>query len=206
MNSTPRPHDLLWLADSSALEGFTEPWVAAQWRPALPVVVRRDAARIGRIPVLIRGMRHQQLAAGWVNASRIIRTVMPESLTDTRRLLCSPFVSQPPVQGAIQLAMQIWPWTWGITGDVGYSLATEIPLLHATGELNLLIRAPLAHSREAFRPWLSRVNQLPCRTATQVETPYGGFALAEWLQEGRVLLKTHYGTRLVSDPWHIPGE
>jgi len=45
------------------------------------------------------------------------------------------------------------------------------------------------------------VTQLPCRADTQIETPLGGFALTEWLREGRALLKTARGPRLVADPW-----
>ncbi|CDL32407.1 Phosphoribosyl-dephospho-CoA transferase [Enterobacter hormaechei] len=35
-----------------------------------------------------------------------------------------------------------------------------------------------------------------------MDTPEGGFALAEWLRDGKTLLKTQYGPRLVADPWH----
>lgn len=54
MSSTPRPHDLLWLNHASALEAIAEPWVAQQWRAALPVVVRRDVDNQARIPVGVR--------------------------------------------------------------------------------------------------------------------------------------------------------
>ncbi|MXG36341.1 phosphoribosyl-dephospho-CoA transferase, partial [Escherichia coli] len=40
-----------------------------------------------------------------------------------------------------------------------------------------------------------------CRADTQVDTPEGGFALAEWLRDGKTLLKTQCGPRLVADPW-----
>lgn len=57
MSSTPRPHDLVWLNHASALEDIAEPWVAQQWRAALPVVVRRDVDGQARIPVGVRGMK-----------------------------------------------------------------------------------------------------------------------------------------------------
>lgn len=117
-------------------------------------------------------------------------------------LLRSPFVSQPPVQAAISLTLHPWPWRWGITGGTGYALATEIPVLHAASDLDLLIRAPLPLPREALLAWQSRVAQLPCRADTQVETPVGAFALNEWLRDGRVLLKTSRGARLTASPWN----
>nr|VUD28377.1 phosphoribosyl-dephospho-CoA transferase [Raoultella sp. NCTC 9187] len=38
------------------------------------------------------------------------------------------------------------------------------------------------------------MEKLPCRTDTQIETPFGAFALNEWLREGRVLLKNRHRT------------
>lgn len=203
--NTPRPHDLLWLSDSNALEGVSEEWVASQWRPQLPVVVRRDVNTDARIPVGVRGMRRDQRAAGWVNAAKIKRVVSPESLASRELLMKSPFVSMPPVQGAIQLALREWPWVWGITGSVGYVLATEVPVLHADSDLDLIIRCPERVEREALLEWQQVIGQLLCRADTQIETPLGAFALAEWLRDGRVLLKTSSGPHLVTDPW-LSGE
>ncbi len=113
-----------------------------------------------------------------------------------------PLFSQPPVQAAIALTLHPWSWRWGVTGSTGYALATEIPVLHAASDLDLLIRAPQPLDREALREWLARVAQLPCRADTQVETPYGAFAPNEWLRDGRALLKTSHGARLTATPWH----
>ncbi|PLM84650.1 phosphoribosyl-dephospho-CoA transferase, partial [Klebsiella variicola] len=140
--------------------------------------------------------------AGWVQAHNIVRSVTPEMLVERERLLGSPFVSQPPVQAAIALTLHPWSWGWGVTGSTGYALATEIPVLHAASDLDLLIRAPQPLDREALREWQARVAQLPCRADTQVETPYGAFALNEWLRDGRALLKTSHGARLTATPWH----
>ncbi|WP_336708780.1 MULTISPECIES: malonate decarboxylase holo-ACP synthase [unclassified Cedecea] len=198
---TLRPHDLLWLTDREALEGVREEWIASQWRPALPVVVRRDVERDGRVPVGVRGMRRDQRAAGWVSTASVKRVVSPEALSSRELLLNSPFVSMPPVQGAIQLASRPWAWCWGITGSVGYALATEMPVMHAASDLDVLIRSPLPISKEALTEWQSLTGRLLCRVDTQIETPYGAFALAEWLREKRVLLKTNQGPLLVIDPW-----
>ena len=203
--NTPRPHDLLWLSESNALEGVSEEWVVSQWRPALPVVVRRDVNHEGRIPVGVRGMRRDQRAAGWVNAAKIKRVVSPESLAARELLVKSPFVSMPPVQGAIQLALREWPWVWGITGSVGYALATEVPVLHADSDLDLIIRCPEPVEHKLLLEWQQVIGQLLCRADTQIETPQGAFALAEWLRDGRVLLKASSGPQLVSDPWMQKG-
>ncbi|EOC1286184.1 malonate decarboxylase holo-ACP synthase [Cronobacter muytjensii] len=199
--TTPRPHDLLWLSRRDALQGVDAPWVSDQWRSEFPVVVRRDVSDCGRIPVGVRGMKREQRAAGWVDARDIVRVATPESLADLHRLLRSPFVSQQPVQAAIQLAQRQWPWAWGITGSTGYALATEVPVLHAASDLDLTVRAPAPIAPAAFADWQRMVTQLPCRADTQVETPLGAFSLTEWLRDGRALLKTNRGPQLVSDPW-----
>ena len=198
---TLRPHDLVWLTERSALEGVTEAWVEEIWHPGLPVVVRRDVNPNGRVPVGIRGLKREQRAAAWVAPEHVVRVVSPEELVDTQTLVRSPFITQPPVQVAFQLAQQRWPWVWGITGSSGYSLATGIPVLHAASDLDLMIRAPQPLAREALLRWQQLISGALCRVDTQVNVPQGGFALTEWLRDGRVLLKTNRGPQLVSDPW-----
>ncbi|MGK9174293.1 malonate decarboxylase holo-ACP synthase [Yokenella regensburgei] len=201
MTSTPRPHDLLWLTTPDALEDISDPWVAKAWHIGLPVVVRRDVDANGRIPVGVRGLKRDQRAAGWVHPGNVARVVSPEQLAVEDDLLRSPFITQPPVQVAVQLSRQAWPWSWGITGSTGYALATGIPVIHADSDLDLIIRAPLPLSVTDVLFWQSQLNRVLCRVDTQVDTPEGGFALAEWLRDGKTLLKTAQGPRLVSDPW-----
>ncbi|MBO2029273.1 malonate decarboxylase holo-ACP synthase [Klebsiella pneumoniae] len=164
MSATPRPHDLVWLNHASATEDIAEPWVAQQWRAALPVVVRRDVDD-GPRPV---GVGHEARAARrrLVQARNIVRSVTPEMLVDREVLLHSPFVSQPPVRGYRPHLTPLAPG-WGVTGSTGYALATEIPVLHAASDLDLLIRAPQPLDREALLEWQTRVAQLPCRADTR---------------------------------------
>lgn len=201
MTTTLRPHDLIWLTTRDALEDIQEPWVDAAWHTGLPVVVRRDVEGSGRIPVGVRGLKREQRAAGWVNPHQIARVVSPEQLSAEESLLRSPFITQPPVQVAVQLSRISWPWTWGITGSTGYALATGIAVIHAASDLDLLIRAPQPLSRTDLLGWQSQLEGALCRADTQVETPLGGFALNEWLRDGKTLLKTDRGPRLTANPW-----
>lgn len=202
MTTTLRPHDLIWLTARDALEGITESWVDGVWHTGLPVVVRRDVDGNGRIPVGVRGLKRDQRAAGWVKPECVTRVVSPEDLSAATDLLRSPFITQPPVQVAFQLAQQAWPWRWGITGSTGYALATGVPVIHAQSDLDLLIRAPESLPAAEFERWAVQLGDALCRVDTQVETPLGGFALNEWLRDGKALLKTHTGPRLVADPWN----
>ena len=201
MTTTLRPHDLIWLTTRDALEDIHESWVDTAWHTGLPVVVRRDVDGNGRIPVGVRGLKRDQRAAGWVNPHQIARIVSPEQLSAEESLLRSPFITQPPVQVAVQLSRTSWPWTWGITGSTGYALATGIAVIHADSDLDLLIRAPQPLSPDVLQAWQSHLEGALCRADTQVETPLGGFALNEWLRDGKTLLKTDRGPRLTANPW-----
>ncbi|TCW00108.1 malonate decarboxylase holo-ACP synthase [Biostraticola tofi] len=196
-----RPHDLLWLRTAAHLQGTLPDWVSGQWRADMPLVVRRDTHPLGLIAVGVRGLQRGQRAAGWAAAEAVVRQVTPESLAQQASLLRSPFLARPPVQGALSLVQQHWDWAWGITGSCGYALATDRPVLHDDSDLDLVIRAPHAIAAAALLRWQRHLAELPCRADTQVETPYGAFALNEWLRDGRTLLKTSLGPRLTDNPW-----
>lgn len=199
-----RPHDLIWINDRAALSAdqALPEWVSQQWRTSLPLVVRRDLQESGRIPVGIRGMKRSQRAAAWVSFEAIRRIVTPESLvSEPIALLHSTFVSQQPVQALIMLAQRPWPWSWGVTGSCGYALATEIPVMHADSDLDLVVRCPQPASGDDLQRLAMWLQTLPCRADVQVETSLGGFALSEWLRDGRAMLKTAAGPRLTMDPW-----
>ncbi|MDU5835908.1 MAG: malonate decarboxylase holo-ACP synthase [Pantoea sp.] len=201
MTLTPRPHDLLWLRADSVLLSVKEAWVSEQWHAGLPVVVRRDVATTDRIPVGVRGARRDQRAAAWAQTADILHVTTPEMVADRARLLASPFVAYRPIQAALALSEHRWPWRWGVTGSVGYALATAIPVLHSGSDLDLTIRAPQPLARDLLQQWQAQTESLPCRVDTQVETPSGAFALSEWLREGRALVKTAAGPVLTASPW-----
>ncbi len=194
-----RPHDLLWLQADTTLLDIKESWVAQQWNAQQPVVVRRDVMQQDLIPIGVRGSARHQRAAGWVRREDVMRIDTPEELI--ARASDSVFRALPTVLALMQQHQQRWSWQWGVTGSTGFALATGLPVLHATSDLDLLIRAPLPLQAEEFTAWQQQLARLPCRTDTQIETPVGAFALNEWLREGRVLLKTARGPRLTQLPW-----
>ncbi|MBS0976476.1 phosphoribosyl-dephospho-CoA transferase MdcG domain-containing protein, partial [Serratia rubidaea] len=87
------------------------------------------------------------------------------------------------------------------TGSCGYALATGLPVMHADSDLDLTVRCPQPVDRAALQALAQRLRTLPCRVDMQIETPHGGFALNEWLRDGRVLLKTNGGPYLTDAPW-----
>ncbi|RJT42123.1 malonate decarboxylase holo-ACP synthase [Rahnella woolbedingensis] len=205
----PRAHDFVWISDRSALQSDdTLPaWVNTGWRTSLPLVVRRDKRADGAIPVGIRGMIRIQRAAAWIDPAAVVRVVTPESLvSDVNTLLHSPFVSQQPVQALITLCSLQLPFPWGVTGSCAYALASDLPVMHADSDLDLLVRCDTLADPSLFSDFYDQLQRLPCRADVQINTPHGGFALSEWLRGGDVMLKTSSGPQLVRDPWRLPAD
>lgn len=207
-------------------------WTHTLWTTALPVVVRRDSDPAGLIPVGLRGARRSERAAAWLPADAITRIVSPEMLIagflataagkraqnqltyeirprpaayDEHFLPgLSPDARALPVVRALSLlASTDWPWPWGVTGSVGYMLATGQTVSRPDSDLDLLIRCPRPASASAFTGLLKALAGLPCRADIQLETPHGGCALMEWLRGGKVMLKTSFGPRLMENIWEI---
>lgn len=208
------PHDLLWLAGRSAL---TEPdalpeWASDEWLAAAPVVVRReDTGDAATIPVGLRGRSRAERHAAYLPASRVLRRTTPESLAGSRAWARVDQWSRIPAIAALAAAAptldafsQRWGVSWGITGSVGFALATGIPILRADSDLDLLLRSPRRIARGDAAELDALLRDCHAHIDVQVDTGAGGFALAECAAgRPRVLLKTGRGPRLVADPWVV---
>jgi phosphoribosyl-dephospho-CoA transferase len=199
-----RAHDLLWLKPATRLlsDAPLPEWVLAHWHPDLPLVVRRDRCDSATVAVGVRGMQRIERAAAWVNRSDIARVLSPEDLlAETAVLQVSPFVSYAPIQALLSLMTWSLPFRWGVTGSCGYALATGLPVMRTESDLDLLLRCDSPPPMSELVAFSQRLNDLPCRVDVQVNTPYGGFALAEGIKGGKVMLKTERGPCWVADPW-----
>ena len=93
---------------------------------------------------------------------------------------------------------------WGVTGSLGFELASGIRAAHPDSDLDLSLRAPDQLSRTEARTLCVLLDAAPGRIDLQLETPCGAVALREWASEApRVLLKTQNGPLLVRDPWQL---
>jgi phosphoribosyl-dephospho-CoA transferase len=200
----PQPHDLLWINSALHLQS-DEPlpdWVTSTWNASLPVVVRRDHAGTGLIPVGIRGSLRSQRAAAWIAPHHLVRAVTPYTLVEQLDYVTNfGWPDLAPIRLLQQLQNQTWSWRWGVTGSCGYSLATGQLQIKPTSDLDLLFLMPERPSPAELLPFLSWCDTANCRVDIQLETPRGGCALQEWLRGGQVLLKTNTGPVLVPDPW-----
>lgn len=203
---TFRPHDLVWLNSAQALLQVDKPSVIAQyWHPHLPVVIRRDANQANLVPIGIRGAKRHQRAAAWVTPQAIAYRLTPSALLAQLPLRQRYLPQYPALQAAISLANHTWPWRWGITGSLGYSLATYQSWFNNDSDLDVTIEAPQPITQASLQAWQQFARGLPCRLDSQLITPNGSVNLSEWLSSARpVLLKSTHGVQLVTDPWQRP--
>ncbi|MDU9407480.1 malonate decarboxylase holo-ACP synthase [Pseudomonas sp. zfem001] len=206
MHSTPRPHDLLWGLRPEHLPQEAPAWARAALGGHVPVVVRRAPAESGWVAVGIRGVAREQRHATWMRVSEIRRLVSPQAVARAGRWRSHAQPQWPALRALSQLAplLDALGLAWGVTGSLGFELASGISAAHPDSDLDLSLRAPHHLQREWARTLCRLLDEAPGRIDLQLETPYGAVALREWASEApRVLLKTQDGPLLVRDPWQL---
>lgn len=208
-----RPHDLLFLRLPDRFDSGTDwpDWLDAAWLLQAPLVVRREAAPGSLLPVGARGAARNQRCKGYIQQAAVARCVTPEMLARTwlRKLAtgiataATPSTLPVPLQVLAELAPRLRQLglAWGPAGGAGFYLACGLPVLRADSDLDLLVRAPQPLSSAQLAQLLALQEQRACRVDIQIDTGHGGFALAEYVRGGRVLLKTAHGPQLLADPW-----
>ncbi|WP_027909793.1 malonate decarboxylase holo-ACP synthase [Pseudomonas sp. URMO17WK12:I4] len=204
MRPTPRPHDLLWGLLPTQLPQEAPAWARAALGGHVPVVVRRAPAEPGWVAVGIRGAAREQRYATWMRLSEISQMINPEAVARAGRWRQHGQSQWPALQALELLAQQLdaLGLSWGVTGSLGFELASGIVAAHANSDLDLSLRAPQHLPREWARTLCRLLDEAPGRVDLQLETPHGAVALREWAGEApRILLKTQNGPLLVSNPW-----
>jgi phosphoribosyl-dephospho-CoA transferase len=196
----PRPHDLLFprRPDAFRADGARPAWLDA----AAPLVVRREATAPGIVPVGARGLARNERCKGYLAVEDVARIVTPGMLAGSLAQR-PPAAALPCIAALLALAPRLdaLDVDWGPAGGVGYWLACGLPVLRPTSDLDLIVRLPHRPPARVLATLAMLADGLPCRTDVQIDTGAGGFALAEYLRGGRVLLKTDTGPHLVADPW-----
>ncbi len=208
---TPRPHDLLFLhraEDFEACACNARPgWLDAGWLAQAPVVVRRGVAGPGRLAVGARGLQRNERCAGQVALTGVARRVTPQDLARAVRQvpdrLQADASALPCIAALLALAprLQDLGLAWGPAGGVGFWLASRLPVLRPTSDLDLLVCAPQQIAPAQLAALCALQAHPGCRVDIQIDTGAGGFALMEYARGGKVMLKTDGGPLLVSDPW-----
>ena len=195
-----RPHDLLFPRGPDAFQAADArpDWLDAR----APLVVRREATAPGIAAVGARGLYRNERCKGYVALADVADIVTPPMLA--RRLPLHPDEAVAPCIAALHALaprLDALDVDWGPAGGAGYWLACGLPVLRATSDLDLLVRLPRRPSAATLTALAALQEGQPCRIDLQIDTGTGGFALAEYVRGGGVLLKTGAGPCLVADPW-----
>jgi phosphoribosyl-dephospho-CoA transferase len=153
-----------------------------------------------------RSVRAQRFGT-WINVQDIESSSSPESL-----LALEPLAERGSFAAFVALAALreshaiLNTFAWGPTGSAGFELATRVPTISASSDLDLLIRMPERCDRATIQALFEALAQAAQHAGTrvdaQIETPSGGVALAELAAgKARVLVRASDGARLVGDPW-----
>lgn len=190
-------HDLLWGMTSAHAPADAPAWVLAALGAEQPVVVRRAIAQPGHVAVGVRGRLREQRFAAEMPLALVQRRVVPEAL----REVISPR-DLPALRALVQLRPVLAQKDWGVSGSAGFELATGIEALHASSDLDLILRTPKPLERRDAADLQAILDTADCVVDLQLQTPFGAVALREWAGSSRrVLLKAASGAHLVIDPW-----
>ena len=201
-----RPHDLIRLADGAGIrhEGQVPAWVPVSLARAPWVVVRRAPTKAGLVPVGVRGCTRPERFAAFLAPTAVAARVSPEGLAGTRGWRHAFHTRWPGAVRALDALDELFTFlglAWGPTGSVGFELATGTAVVGPASDLDVVVRAPEPWSFARARELADNLARLPVRVDTQLDTPSGAVALAEYARGGRVLLRTPDGPKLTNDPW-----
>ncbi|MEE9678012.1 malonate decarboxylase holo-ACP synthase [Pseudomonas moraviensis] len=200
MVNLPLAHDLLWGMTPAQLPADAPAWAIAALAVGQPVVVRRALSEEGLVAVGVRGVLREQRLATFMQLDSIACRVSPEALCQVE---CERDL---PVMQALKQLRPILDdcgWVWGVSGSVGFELASGFAAMHAGSDLDLILRAPQMITRNQACKLVELFDQAVCRVDMQLQTPFGAVALREWASgSSRVLLKNAHQAALVTNPWH----
>jgi phosphoribosyl-dephospho-CoA transferase len=200
-----RPHDLLKL-NRSPLASDAPAWAHAALGRIPFAVVRRAVCADTAIPIGIRGDVRTQRYAACAKREDIDAIVGPEQLLaaapSAERRSLGAFAALARLRAVPRLAR----YRWGPTGSAGFELATRVPTVNASSDLDLLVRAPDEMAPGEAAALLADIRAAGAvagaRIDVQLETPAGAIALSEWAAaKPRTMLRTPNGPCLVENPW-----
>ncbi|MGG1662113.1 malonate decarboxylase holo-ACP synthase [Brevibacillus sp. NRS-1366] len=202
-------HDLLKINNIECIASDEEApkWVHEALLQAPWVVVRRAPLQNGMIPVGVRGENRIQRFGAYIPSSAIVMKVTPEQLVSQAGWRTSErftTIRAFQILDIVSFYYSRYDWSWGITGSVGFELASSIPTARPNSDLDIVIRMPQPLDRKKAGVLHGWNTQLPIRIDVQLETPLGAVALAEYARnEKQVLLRTSSGPTLVDTPWSV---
>jgi phosphoribosyl-dephospho-CoA transferase len=207
MAGTLHVHDIILLRTESAvtsaegdpaclcLNSNQRPWA----------VVRRGRIADGWIPVGVRGAQRHERCAGFTRLSEVIEIRRPDQLRltlaeDARRALRAFRTLSYLESQFAGLNMR-----WGPGGSMGYELASGIPAVRESSDLDLILFAPEKLDMTEAQDLWRTIGGAPGKVDALVETSLCGVSLEEFVttSPGKILLRTNEGRILGSNPWNL---
>lgn len=198
------PHDLLKINSTSVLSDELPSWAKSIFPNSLTAVVRRSPKRKGQIPVGIRGIKREQRFATYIDPECVIKITTPYELVEQEswKEISRKRQSLPAIEALPQVNRVLKNYRWGISGSVGFELATKTPSAKITSDLDLvwLPRRPI--DKKTAGQLLKQLNQFGVHADLQVIQGNNGFSLEEYANStSTIMMKTLEDPILVTDPW-----
>ena len=204
------PHDLVWF-EVAALPADVPDWARQIIADGAPAVIRRAPRDAASLPIGIRGVTKRERCATRVDSAALTRRLAPEAIVLEEDVVAADrCASLAAITALFSLCDELAgsSSTWGVTGALGYELATGAAVAHAASDIDIVVCMPErdALQLETLAGAARRCDEAHgVRCDIQLETPAGGVALADWLGEAaRVMIKHDTGPYLSPDPWHGP--
>ena len=199
-----QPHDLLWVTELDDQNSLPE-WFDPQDLQLRPVVVRRESTPENSIAIGIRGLNRSQRHASYVKPESVFRVLTPEQIVHHNGWLKRREIHPLPhwkILSKVNEIMKKANLQWGITGSLGFELATGIETANEQSDIDLYIISQRPLKKLHCMDIALQFDQLDLRPDVQIETPYGAFAMSEWLvRKGSVMVKSKHGPYLTTTPW-----
>ncbi|WP_061127288.1 malonate decarboxylase holo-ACP synthase [Caballeronia catudaia] len=201
-----RPHDLVRLSPGAPPFADAPGWVAAALERAPFVVVRRAPPIGDEIAVGVRGTVRSERFGAWIAPRWIDAIVTPE---DLRMRYPDPARAGLPAFALLRAIAPILDsrcLAWGPAGSAGFELASAMPTVTPSSDVDIVVRAPTplprADAATLFDALSDAAQKAGTRIDVQIETPDAAFSLAEFARASlRVMLRHADGPRLVTNPW-----
>ncbi|WP_054635799.1 malonate decarboxylase holo-ACP synthase [Thalassobacillus sp. C254] len=202
-----RPHDLVEMKDGEEAPSMAQniSWLEETLRYPCWTVVRRAPQTEDSFPAGFRGRSRGERFACYLSKKNIKKVVTPESIVTEKRWKKHRSLVNQGLFESLEMVDQIMSKNhlcWGPGGSSGFELATGLPSVSETSDIDIIIRAPYPLDKYLAASIVDELSTIETRIDAQVETPEGAFSLIEFAREdSRILLRTSEGPMLTESPW-----
>lgn len=201
-------HDLVFFQQAKDLKLTTMPaWTKEMLQACCVGIVRRDLFQANLLPIGIRGKQKNQRLAAYLPVNKVIGHLTPQDILQAYlQATMQPIDETLPLWQNLKEIVAIattFSQEIGLGGSAQFELATQIPMVKATSDLDLIVKNPAKISKKAARDLLNQINAYGIHVDLQILANHNGFSLEEYAfqQTNKIMLKTTKGPILTANPW-----